>query len=125
MGPLSEDGRKEGGGPMPTKGKDRVAPRYRLRVKQRMAIVAYAIQHRVLPASRRFGLDRKTIREWRDRWRPHGVLGLVGRRLSGVVGPASTSSGAYREPRQRRRRRQPWLLARTSIRTGGRRALRP
>ena len=52
---------------MPTKGKNRVAPRYRLRVKQRMAIVAYAIEHGVLPASRRFGLDRKTIREWRDR----------------------------------------------------------
>src|SRR6267143_6707538 len=64
---------------MPTKRKDRVAPRYRLRVKQRMAIVAYAIEHGVLPASRRFGLDRKTIREWRDRWRPHGVLGLVPR----------------------------------------------
>src|SRR5713101_7560312 len=26
-----------------------------------------------------FGLDRKTIREWRDRWRPHGMLGLVPR----------------------------------------------
>lgn len=39
---------------MPTKGKNQVAPRYRLRVKQRMAIVAYALEHGVLPASRRF-----------------------------------------------------------------------
>jgi len=59
--------------------KDNVAPRYRLRVKQRTAIVAYAIEHGVLPASRRFGLDRKTIREWRDRWRQHSTLGLIPR----------------------------------------------
>ena len=45
---------------MPGKRKDSVAPRYRLRIKQRTAIVAYAIEHGVLPASRRFGLDRKT-----------------------------------------------------------------
>ena len=59
---------------MPGKRKDSVAPRYRLRVKQRTAIVAYAIEHGVLPASRRFGLDRKTIREWRDRWHQHRAL---------------------------------------------------
>ncbi len=65
---------------MPAKRrKDNVAPRYRLRVKQRTAIVAYAIEHGVLPASRRFGLDRKTIREWRDRWRQHSTLGLIPR----------------------------------------------
>jgi transposase InsO family protein len=64
---------------MPGKRKDSVAPRYRLRVKQRTAIVAYAIEHGVLPASRRFGLDRKTIREWRDRWHQHRALGLVPR----------------------------------------------
>jgi hypothetical protein len=33
------------------KRKDRVAPRYRLRVKQRTAIVTYALAHGVLPAS--------------------------------------------------------------------------
>jgi len=75
---------------MPTKGKDRVAPRYRLRVKQRLAIVAYAIEHGVLPASRRFGLDRKTIREWRDRWRPHGTLGLVPRYPNTILVRTST-----------------------------------
>ncbi len=64
---------------MAGKRKDSVAPRYRLRVKQRTAIVAYAIEHGVLPASRRFGLDRKTIREWRDRWRQHSTLGLIPR----------------------------------------------
>ena len=64
---------------MPGKRKNSVAPRYRLRLKQRTAIVAYAIEHGVLPASRRFGLDRKTIREWRDRWRQHRTLGLVPR----------------------------------------------
>ncbi len=64
---------------MPGKRKASIAARYRLRVKQRLAIVTYAVVHGVLPASRRFGLDRKTIREWRDRWRHHGVLGLVPR----------------------------------------------
>lgn len=43
--------------------------RYRLRVKQRLAVVAYAEEYGVKPASRRFGLNRKTIRQWRDRWR--------------------------------------------------------
>jgi transposase InsO family protein len=56
-----------------------VAPRYRLRVKQRLAIVAYATTHSLLAASRRFGLDRKTIREWRDRWRQQEMAGLVPR----------------------------------------------
>jgi len=51
----------------------------RLRVKQRLAIVTYAVEHGVLPASQRFSLDRKTIREWRERWREHGLLGLVPR----------------------------------------------
>jgi transposase InsO family protein len=56
-----------------------IPPEYRLRVKQRLAIVTYAVEHGLLPASRRFSLDRKTIREWRDRWREHALLGLVPR----------------------------------------------
>jgi transposase InsO family protein len=56
-----------------------ITAQYRLRVKQRLAIVTYAVEHGVLPASQRFSLDRKTIREWRDRWREHGLLGLVPR----------------------------------------------
>lgn len=45
-----------------------VEPRYRLRVKQCLAIVEYAVASGVKPASRRFSLDRKTIRAWRDQW---------------------------------------------------------
>ena len=36
--------------------------RYRLRVKQRLAVVSYAEEYGAKPASRRFGLNRKTIR---------------------------------------------------------------
>ena len=42
-----------------------IPSRYRLRVKQRLAIVEYAVKHGIKPASRRFGLERKTIRRWR------------------------------------------------------------
>jgi hypothetical protein len=53
--------------------------RYRLRVKQRLAILENAVAEGIKPASRRFGLERKTIRRWRDRWladhrRPHSAL---------------------------------------------------
>jgi transposase len=50
--------------------------RYRLRVKQRLKVVVYAKAHGVKPAGRHFGLDRKTVREWRDRHRAHGLAGL-------------------------------------------------
>jgi transposase InsO family protein len=56
-----------------------IPSRYRLRVKQRLAIVQYAVAHGIKPASRRFGLERKTIRRWRDRWRAEGIAGLVPR----------------------------------------------
>jgi transposase len=56
-----------------------IPARYRLRVKQRLAIVQYAVAHGIKPASRRFGLERKTIRRWRDRWRLEGLGGLVPR----------------------------------------------
>ena len=56
-----------------------IPPRYRLRVKQRLAIVEYALEYGVKPASRRFGLERKTVRRWRDRWRAEGLAGLVPR----------------------------------------------
>jgi transposase len=48
-------------------------------VKQRLAVVEYAIAHGIKPASRRFALERKTIRRWRDRWRAKGLAGLVPR----------------------------------------------
>jgi transposase len=54
-----------------------IPSRYRLRVKQRLAIVEYAVKHGIKPASRRFGLERKTIRRWRDSWRSAGSVGLV------------------------------------------------
>jgi hypothetical protein len=46
------------------KRKDAIDPRYRLRVKQRVAIVEYAVAHGILPASRRFGLDRNRSSTW-------------------------------------------------------------
>jgi hypothetical protein len=50
-----------------------IPSRYRRRVKQRLAIVEYAVRHGIKPASRRFGLERKTIR----RWRAGGIAGVV------------------------------------------------
>ena len=58
-----------------------IAPRYRPRVKQRLAIVQYAVAEGIKPASRRSGLELKTIRRWRDRWRAEGLGGLVPRYL--------------------------------------------
>jgi transposase InsO family protein len=48
-------------------------------VKQRLAVVSYAEEYGVKPASRRFGLNRKTIRVWRERWRRDGDAGLLPR----------------------------------------------
>jgi transposase len=56
-----------------------IPSRYRLRVKQRLAVVQYAVAHGIKPASRHFGLERKTIRRWRARWVTDGVTGLVPR----------------------------------------------
>jgi transposase InsO family protein len=56
-----------------------IPARYRLRVKQRLVVVSYAEEYGVKPASRRFGLNRKTIRVWRDRWRRDGDAGLLPR----------------------------------------------
>jgi transposase len=44
-----------------------------------VAIVEYAIEYGVKPASRRFGLERKTIRRWGNRWRAEGLAGLAPR----------------------------------------------
>jgi transposase len=54
-----------------------IEARYRLKVKQRLAIVLWAMEHGIKPAGARFGLNRKTIREWRDRYRARGLTGLV------------------------------------------------
>jgi transposase len=54
-----------------------VPAQYRLRVKRRMAIVAYAREHGIKPAGRHFGLARRTVRTWLRRWQADGPLGLV------------------------------------------------
>lgn len=56
-----------------------VPPRYRLRVKRRLAVVKYIEQHTVKGAARRFGLARGTVWLWRDRWRAEGLNGLIPR----------------------------------------------
>lgn len=55
-----------------------IPSRYRLRVKQRLAIVRFAVAEGIKP-SRRFGLERKMIRRWRDRWLADGIAGLIPR----------------------------------------------
>src|SRR4029453_7231080 len=56
-----------------------IPTRYRLRVKQRLTILMYAEVYGVKPAGRHFGLNRKTVRIWRDRWRQDGEQGLLPR----------------------------------------------
>src|SRR5262245_13005721 len=57
----------------------KIPSQYRWRVKHRLRVLAYVAAHSLKAASRHFGLERKTIRRWRDRYRAHGVLGLVPR----------------------------------------------
>ncbi|MGH9140472.1 MAG: helix-turn-helix domain-containing protein [Vicinamibacterales bacterium] len=54
-----------------------VPPRYDAQVKRRMTIVSYASEHGIKPASRHFGLARRTIRTWLRRWQADGNRGLV------------------------------------------------
>jgi len=54
-----------------------IPARYRLRVKQRLAIVAFAREHGIKPASRHFGFARRTVRAWLRRWKADGEVGLV------------------------------------------------
>ncbi len=47
------------------------------RVRERLAVLAYVAEHGLKPAARRFDLDRKTVRAWRDRWQlliGHGLM---------------------------------------------------
>ena len=52
---------------------------YRWKVQGRLAVLEYAAVHGLKPAAARFGLDRKTVRQWRDRAREAGAPGLVPR----------------------------------------------
>ena len=54
-----------------------IPAQYRVRVKQRMVIVAYAREHGIKPASRHFGFARRTVRTWLRRWKAGGEAGLI------------------------------------------------
>jgi transposase len=54
-----------------------IPTRYRLRVKQRLAVVEYAKEYGIKPASRRYGLNRVTVRQWWRNWQRAGIQGLV------------------------------------------------
>jgi transposase InsO family protein len=56
-----------------------IPKRYRLRVRERLVVLEYVSEHGIRTAGRRFGLDRKTVRAWRNRWRALGIVGLVPR----------------------------------------------
>src|SRR5688572_33222884 len=58
-------------------GTAEIPTQYRLRVKQRLAVVEYVRQHGIKPASRQFGLARPTVREWWRNWQRAGIKGLV------------------------------------------------
>jgi transposase len=53
--------------------------RYRMRVRERLSVLEYAAEHGIRATARRFGLNRKTLRTWRDRHRAAGLEGLVPR----------------------------------------------
>ena len=54
-----------------------IPAQYRLRVKQRLAVVGFAREHGIKPASRHFGCARRTVRTWLRRWKAGGEAGLV------------------------------------------------
>ena len=54
-----------------------IPAQYRMRVKQTMAIVAFAREHGIKPASRHFGFALRTVRTWLRRWKADGEAGLV------------------------------------------------
>jgi transposase InsO family protein len=55
-----------------------ISRRYRWKVQGRLAVLEYAT-YGIRPAAARFGLDRKTVRAWRARFREVGTVGLVPR----------------------------------------------
>ncbi|HVG53105.1 MAG TPA: helix-turn-helix domain-containing protein [Vicinamibacterales bacterium] len=70
-----------------------IPSQYRVRVKQRLKVLAYAEGHGLKPAARHFALSRTTVREWRDRRDAQGPAGLL-----------------PRYPKRRRRRVAPELI---------------
>lgn len=56
-----------------------IPTKYRLRVKQRLAVIRYVETYGIKPASRYFGLARHTVRRWWRDWQRAGEPGLVPR----------------------------------------------
>lgn len=56
-----------------------IGRKHRWKVQGRVAVLEYVAAHGIKPAAERFGLDRKTVREWRDRAKVAGAAGLVPR----------------------------------------------
>jgi len=56
-----------------------ISRKHRWKVQGRVAVLEYASAHGLKPAAERFGLDRKTVRKWRDRAKAAGEAGLVPR----------------------------------------------
>jgi len=53
-----------------------VRGQYRLRVRYRLAVLAYAMAEGPTAAARRYGVCVRTVRRWRVRWRRDGLGGL-------------------------------------------------
>ena len=69
----------------------RIPKRYRLRVRERLVILDYAVTHGIEPAGARFGVNCKTVRRWRDRWNVAGVQALIPRYPTHRARPLSDS----------------------------------
>ena len=89
--------------------------RYRLKVRERMVIIEQALLHGVRPTAHRFRLNRKTVRDWRDRFRAQGPDGLIPRypdrrkrRIAPEIVPLVEH--ARRELRYGSSRTKTWLL---------------
>jgi transposase len=80
---------------------EQMSRKHRWQVQGRMAVLEYASAHGLKPAAERFGLDRKTVRQWRDRAKAAGEVGLVPRypkrrprRIPDATVPSSRKRGA-------------------------------
>jgi transposase InsO family protein len=56
-----------------------VRSQYRLRVRYRLTVLAYATTHGPTAAAHRHGVCVRTVHRWRRRWRADGLAGLVPR----------------------------------------------
>ena len=57
----------------------KVRAQYRVRVRYRLTVLAYAGEHGPTAAGRKYGVSARTVRRWRKRWRADGIQGLVPR----------------------------------------------